>query len=79
MKSKKRISKRNLNLYNNSMDSLSSTAYVKIVSDIEMLFPHPISMLDLQEHHNTADLAKKINEQSVILNRLIDYLSHKSL
>jgi len=59
------------------MTNLSSTADVKIVSDIEMLFPHPISMLDLQEHHNTADLAKKINEQSVMLNRLIDYLAKK--
>ena len=78
MKSKKRTSKRGLNLYNNFMDSLSSTGPdVKIVSDIEMLFPYPISMLDLQEHHNTADLAKKINEQSVMLNRLIDYLAKK--
>ena len=78
MKSKKRISKRGLNHYNNFMDNQSSTGPdVKIVSDIEMLFPHPISMIDLQEHHNTADLAKKINEQSVMLNRLIDYLAKK--
>lgn len=59
------------------MSNQNSTADVKIVSDIEMFFPHPISMLDLQEHHNTADLAKKINEQSVMLNRLIDYLAKK--
>lgn len=59
------------------MTNQSSTADVKIVSEIKMLFPHPISMLDLQEHHNTADLAKKINEQSVMLNRLIDYLAKK--
>ena len=57
------------------MDNQSSTADIEIVSDIEMLFPHPISLLDLQEHHNTADLAKKINEQSITLNRLIDYLN----
>jgi len=56
MKSKKRISKRGLNHYNNFMDNQSSTA------DIEIVYPEPVKELDEQTHYNNQELAKKINE-----------------
>lgn len=64
MKSKKHTSRRNLNLYNNSMDSQSSTANVKIV------YPEDIELLELSEHHDSITLTQKINEVIVMLNRL---------
>lgn len=56
---------------NSRMDNENKTA------DFEIIYPQPIKLLDEQEHHNTGDLAKKINEQSVLLNRLMDYLKTK--
>ena len=53
------------------MDNENKTA------DFEIIYPQPIKLLDEQEHHNTGDLAKKINEQSVLLNRLMNYLATK--
>lgn len=41
-----------------------------VTANIEIVFPHPIKTLDEQEHHNTVELAKKLNEVIVMLNRL---------
>ena len=30
--------------------------------DVELVYPEPIELLDESEHHNTQELAKKINE-----------------
>lgn len=57
MKSKKRISKRGLNPYNNFMDSQNSSN-----QKIEIVYPEPVKELDEQTHYNNQELAKKINE-----------------
>ena len=41
-----------------------------LTADIKIIFPHPIKTLNEQEHHNTVELAKKLNEVIVMLNRL---------
>lgn len=38
------------------MDNQNSTA------DVEIIYPEPIELLDESEHHNSQELAKKINE-----------------
>ena len=62
MKSKEHTSRRNLNPYNNFMNS-NSTA------KIEVVYVDKIELLDESEHQNSQDLARKLNEVIVALNK----------
>lgn len=39
-------------------------------SNVEIVFPHPIKIFDEQEHHNSQEIVKKLNEVIVMLNHL---------
>lgn len=41
-----------------------------ITQNIEIIYPHPIKTLDEGEHQDNKELAKKLNEVIVMLNRL---------